>query len=179
MIQATDKTAGLPQLAMGTERWRADHLLVREHGMLVRQLASLQRRWSEQWAEQTARERRLDAEVVRLRGRLLQARTALLWGLGAVPGDAALHNRSPAQGQALPAVGRSASAFREVAAVLCQTACTGHAHPWRTAEGLCQRTGDACRTDTGMRSGVGAPEAHGPDRCEALPDRSPSASKRT
>ena len=144
--------------------------LAREHGVLVRQLASLQRRWGEQWAEQAARERRLEAEVIRLRGRLLQARTALLWGLGARPAVDPVKKNLPPQSQVFPAPSRSPGAFREADAVLCQTACTGHAHPWRTAEGLCQRTGDACRTDIDTRSGVVVgPAIQRQDATEALP----------
>lgn len=180
MIKANPTTATPVQHAMSTEGWSVDHPLVREHGALVRQLASLQRRWGEQWGQLTAQQRQLDAEVVRLRGRLLQARTTLLWGLGARPGDATVHNSSSGQGQALPVSSCPGGTFRETDAVLCQAACAGHAHPWRTAEGLCQRTGDACRTNAEARSGGGAAEPHRLERCEASPpDISPPDSDRT
>ncbi len=114
-----------------------------EHGVLARRLASLQDRVSRQIAEHANQVRVLQAEVVRLRGRLLQARTALLWGL------ARSDLRDPAQ-----AVSRSGiptrrlslvnDALPEAHAVICQTGCTGHAHAWLEADGVCRRTGAAC-----------------------------------
>jgi hypothetical protein len=114
-----------------------------EHGALTRQLAALQQRVSEQFAEYALRVQRLEADVVRLRARLVQARTALVWGLGA----AAL----PTQDRALPrnAPGKLAThdpAMPQASAVICQTGCTGHAHPWLEADGQCRRTGGTCDT---------------------------------
>ncbi|MEZ5702753.1 MAG: hypothetical protein R3E42_13695 [Burkholderiaceae bacterium] len=32
----------------------------------------------------------------------------------------------------------------EAQAVICQTGCVGHAHPWLAPDGQCRRSGDAC-----------------------------------
>jgi hypothetical protein len=117
--------------------------LTGEHGALARQLASLQDRVSQQIADYAAQVRVLQSEVVRLRGRLVQARTALLWGLArgdlhpaslSVPRRVVMARRLSLVSDALP----------DVQAVICQTGCAGHAHPWLEADGVCRRTGSAC-----------------------------------
>ncbi|HEX5738908.1 MAG TPA: hypothetical protein VFY22_10380 [Hydrogenophaga sp.] len=115
--------------------------LTGEHGALARQLASLQDRVSRQIADYGDQVRVLQAEVVRLRGRLLQARTALLWGLargdlrqGALSVPRRVHRRLSLVSEAMP----------DAHTVICQTACAGHAHPWLEADGVCRRTGSAC-----------------------------------
>jgi hypothetical protein len=117
--------------------------LTGEHGALARQLASLQDRVSRQIADYAAQVRVLQSEVVRLRGRLVQARTALLWGLArgelhrvpsSVPPRMVMARRLSLVSDALP----------DAHAVICQTGCAGHAHPWLEADGVCRRTGSAC-----------------------------------
>lgn len=117
--------------------------LTGEHGALARQLAGLQDRVSRQIASYADQVRVLQAEVVRLRGRLLQARTALLWGLAksdqhqaiqSVPPRVVMARRLSLVSEALP----------DAHTVICQTGCMGHAHPWLEADGVCRRTGSAC-----------------------------------
>lgn len=117
--------------------------LTGEHGVLARRLASLQDRVSRQIAYHADQVRVLQAEVVRLRGRLLQARTALLWGLAR--GDL----RDPSQAVFRPGIPARrlslvSDALPEARAVICQTGCAGHAHAWLGADGVCRRTGSSC-----------------------------------
>lgn len=114
-----------------------------EHGALARRLAALQDRVSRQIADHADQVRVLQAEVVRLRGRLMQARTALLWGLAR--GDL----RGPSQALTRPGVlarrlSLVSEALPEAHAVICQTGCAGHAHAWLEADGVCRRTGSTC-----------------------------------
>lgn len=111
--------------------------------MLLRKLADLQRRVSEQLGA-------FDQEVLHLRAQLMVARTGVLWGLGvesltwtAMPRARALHRPVPVQ---VP--------MKEAAAVICQTGCVGHAHPWLEADGQCRRSGQVCaRLGEGEREG--------------------------
>lgn len=117
--------------------------LTGEHGALARQLASLQDRVSRQIAGYAAQVRVLQSEVVRLRGRLVRARTALLWGLT----RSELHQVSLSMPRRVLMARRLSlvnDALPDVQAVICQTACAGHAHPWLEADGVCRRTGSAC-----------------------------------
>ncbi len=117
--------------------------LQQEHGVLLRQLAGLQRRVSEQLMA-------LDEEVLHLRAQLMVARTGVLWGLGgeslvwtAVPRARAPHRPAPLL-----------APMKEAAAVICQTGCVGHAHPWLEADGQCRRSGQVCaRLGEGEREG--------------------------
>ncbi len=120
------------------------HELVAEHGVLMRQIGGLQRRSSELLRASTARETALLAENLRLRAELVLLRTSVFWGLGA----AMVLRRPPAVRAARPpAVDAGA---REAQAVICQTGCVGHAHPWLEADGQCRRSGQACeRVDPG------------------------------
>lgn len=114
-----------------------------EHGALTRQLAVLQDRVSRQIADHADQVQRLQAEVVRLRGRLVQARTALLWGLS----RGELRHAPPSASRRVLPAGRLSlvsEALPEAHTVICQTACAGHAHPWLEADGVCRRTGSAC-----------------------------------
>lgn len=118
------------------------HELVVEHGVLMRQIGGLQRRSSELLQASIAREAALQADNLRLRAELVLLRTSVFWGLGA----ATVLRRSPAA-PARPVVDASA---REAQAVICQTGCVGHAHPWLEADGQCRRSGQACeRLDIG------------------------------
>lgn len=130
------------------------HAVANEHGALTRQLAALQRRVSEQLADHARRVQGLEAEVMRLRARLVQARTALLWGLGHV----ALPAQSRATRPSAPTTRTTrTSTMPQASAVICQTGCTGHAHPWLEADGQCRRTGGACDTLLAIHTkGVGS-----------------------
>ena len=117
------------------------HELVLEHGVLMRQIGGLQRRSSEQLRAAAAREAALQAENLRLRAELVLLRTSVFWGLGA-----ATVLRRPAAPSAPRGYDTQA---REAQAVICQTGCVGHAHPWLDADGQCRRSGQACeRVDT-------------------------------
>ncbi|WP_310563986.1 hypothetical protein [Hydrogenophaga sp.] len=117
------------------------HELVAEHGVLMRQIGGLQRRSSELLRASSARETALVAENLRLRAELVLLRTSVFWGLGA-----ATVLRRPVAARP-PAVDAGA---REAQAVICQTGCVGHAHPWLEADGQCRRSGQACeRVDPG------------------------------
>ncbi len=113
------------------------HELVAEHGVLMRQIGGLQRRSSELLRASSAREAVLVAENLRLRAELVLLRTSVFWGLGA----ATVLRRPPA---AAPARAPWAAGAREAQAVICQTGCVGHAHPWLETDGQCRRSGQAC-----------------------------------
>jgi hypothetical protein len=98
-----------------------------EHGVLLRRLGQLQRELGSDLA-------RLERENLRLRAALLLTRTAWLWGL-APPPDAPARELRAAEVSAAPAT---------VQQLLCQVACTGHAHHWLGEDGLCSRSGEAC-----------------------------------
>jgi len=115
-------------------------LVMAEHLALIRQMARLQWHMDHVLAASQARDVRNNAEILRLRGQLLAARTAALWGLSGLP-------------QQLPRV--SATRTRVNAAqplvddaatrdVICQTGCAGHAHTWLAEDGRCQRDGREC-----------------------------------
>lgn len=114
--------------------------LQQEHSLLLRQLAGLQRRVSEQLGACASPLMALDGEVLRLRAQLMVARTGVLWGLGveSLAWTAASRARAPLR----PVPVRAA--MQEAAAVICQTGCVGHAHPWLEADGQCRRSGQAC-----------------------------------
>lgn len=114
------------------------HELVVEHGVLMRQIGGLQRRSSELLQAATAREAALQSENLRLRAELVLLRTGVFWGLGAAALGRAAQTR---RGSAPPV---RDPALREAQAVLCQTACVGHAHPWLEADGQCRLHGQAC-----------------------------------
>lgn len=112
--------------------------LVLEHGTLLRRLAALQQRVSEQL---TARERRvaeLEGHALRLQAELVLLRTSVFWGLGAV----AVQRRPPRRRTQTEMA--AAPELRAAQAVICQTGCVGHAHPWREADGQCRLTGQTC-----------------------------------
>ena len=111
--------------------------LLREHGALLRQLGGLQRRMGEVQRIERARTRELEAQNLRLHAELVVLRTGVLWGLGA---GAVVRRERP--------LARDSHAFdpalRAAQAVICQTGCVGHAHPWLEADGQCRRSGQAC-----------------------------------
>jgi len=106
-------------------------VLRHEHGVLLRQLGRLQQGLGAEVA-------RLERENLRLRAALLLTRTAWLWGLAPPPAAATTTLRAR----------HSLSAQRggpgTVQQLLCQVACTGHAHYWLGEGGQCSRSGEAC-----------------------------------
>lgn len=112
--------------------------LVREHMVMLRQLGGLQQRMDEVGRQHQQQLRRWQAENLRLRAELVLLRTSVFWGLGAA---VAWHR--PGRRRALPAPVVEAGT-REAQAVICQTGCMGHAHPWLEADGQCRRSGQAC-----------------------------------
>lgn len=130
-----DRTA-VPQ--ENCNAWPMAQELTREHGVLLRQIGGLQRRCTELLRSSASRVAELEKDNLRLRAELVLWRTALVWGLGA----AALGRPAQARRRSAPPV--RDPALREAQAVLCQTACVGHAHPWLEADGQCRLHGQAC-----------------------------------
>jgi hypothetical protein len=112
--------------------------LVIEHGVLLRQIGGLQRRSSELQQAAAVREATLQAENLRLRAELVLLRTSVFWGLGA-----ATVKRRPAAARP-PIPSDHAHQAPEAQAVICQTGCVGHAHPWLESDGQCRRSGQPC-----------------------------------
>ncbi|MDO9438980.1 hypothetical protein [Hydrogenophaga sp.] len=110
-----------------------------EHAVLTRQLASAQRRLSEQMQAHALQVLTLEAEVVQLRAQLIMARTCMFWGLSTSGVMRPLARRANLTHAAI-----EAAALAEASNVICQTGCVGHAHPWLAADGQCRRTGAAC-----------------------------------
>ncbi|NWF46848.1 hypothetical protein F3K02_16540 [Hydrogenophaga sp. D2P1] len=117
--------------------WTMARELAQEHGVLMRQIGGLQSRCTELLRSSSSRVAALEGENLRLRAELVLLRTSVFWGLGAAT---VLRRRSPAV-RSRPPVEAGA---REAQAVICQTGCVGHAHPWLDAEGQCRRSGQAC-----------------------------------
>lgn len=112
--------------------------LALEHGALVGRLARLQQRVTEQLQAGARRQAALEAENLRLRCELVRLRTAVAWDLR----PTVLQARPVPGPRATPP--RAAPGLREAQAVICQTGCSGHAHPWLEPDGQCRRTGQAC-----------------------------------
>lgn len=106
-------------------------LLQQEHGALLRYLGRLQQRLGTEMG-------RLQAENLRLHAGALVSRTAWLWGLMPPQAD---EGPRRAAGHAGRVQGSHAG---EVAQVLCQVACEGHAHHWLDEQGQCRRSGETC-----------------------------------
>lgn len=117
--------------------WTMARELAQEHGVLMRQIGGLQSRCTELLRSSSSRVAALEGENLRLRAELVLLRTSVFWGLGAATVQ---RRRSPAV-RSRPPVEAGA---REAQAVICQTGCVGHAHPWLDAEGQCRRSGQAC-----------------------------------
>jgi len=146
-----------------------------EYGALTRQMAALQSRVSEQLADCMREIRRLEADVVRLRGRLVRSRTALSWGLAgaSLPAEVAAPAKAGPPSRlrhvALATQAAAAATMPEASAVICQTGCTGHAHPWLEADGLCRRTGVTCGLGATMDDGISTgPVQHSDQRRSRL-----------
>lgn len=126
--------SSLAQTPHALPAWRAPQAVAeevqREHGVLLRQLARLQR-------ELTPALQRLQQENLRLRAALLVQRTAWLWGL-APPAARAMAARRPG--------GEATAEDPGAAHWLCRVGCAGHAHAWLQADGHCRRDGEPCAT---------------------------------
>jgi hypothetical protein len=129
-----------------------------EHAALVRWLGQLQRRMAALQLAHRQQVAALEAELVRLRGQTVALRTATLWGLGERHPPRAL-DTAKAPGFRQPPL------WPEASAVICQTGCVGHGHPWLGNNGLCRRTGEVCRAAAGAdasASGTDTSEGHRP-----------------
>ena len=117
-----------------------------EHEAVLRHWGRLQRQMDDVLGVALAREAALTGENLRLRAELVLLRTRVLWGMG----HAQMH-RSPRHSRVVQPLLEPGS--REAQAVICQTGCVGHAHPWLEADGQCRRSGRACEP---LAAGVGA-----------------------
>lgn len=115
--------------------------LAAEHAVLVRRMARLQCLFDELLNDNQRKTAELEAQIVRLRGGLVLARTQSLWGLGA---SAALVPRAPLLSRA-PSSSPGES-MPQAEQVLCQVACVGHAHHWLQDGGDCARSGERCES---------------------------------
>jgi hypothetical protein len=113
--------------------------VIHEHGVLARHWAHLQQTVTETVQENGRTVASLEAEVIRLRGQLLVARTQLFWGISGAP----LAARTRTHRAAAPS-SPGPSSWPQAEAVLCRTGCAGHAHPWRDEQGRCTRSGEPC-----------------------------------
>ncbi|TSE19688.1 hypothetical protein Talka_01407 [Tepidimonas alkaliphilus] len=116
--------------------------LTEEYLVLCRQWARAQRHAEHGlrlWQQQC---QALERDVIRLRGRLLAVRTALLWGL-----PVALSWTSTATARMVQTLA-SPQAPEQAARVLCRVGCQGHAHPALDADGSCRWHGGACAAAT-------------------------------
>jgi hypothetical protein len=121
----------------------APTLMQREHGVLIRQVAGLQTRVSQQMQAYAQQVDDLEQALLGARARLLLVRTALLWGLD----REGLSLSSPGRSRQRPASSRPSPVPRplnEADTVICQSGCVGHAHPWLEDDGQCRRTGQSC-----------------------------------
>jgi hypothetical protein len=115
-----------------------DQPLHQEHQLLIRKVAALQSRVSDLVQAHLRVQRTMEAEIVRLRAQAMVDRTQRLWALPEQPRPRREPSRQPMADDPSPG-GREAAD-----AVICQTGCVGHAHPWLQADGGCSRTGRVC-----------------------------------
>lgn len=112
-----------------------------EHAVLSRHLGSVQNRIADFMKEKDLALEALSCEIVRLRAQLVIARTFVLWGMD-MP-SMCVNRKVRASNQVQPSLDGSL-ALEDARKVICQTGCTGHAHPWLSDEGQCRRSGRAC-----------------------------------
>ena len=124
-----------------------------EHGVLVRRLAQLQQRVGEQLQASARHASRLEAENLRLRAALIRMKTSVAWNLR----GAAMQSPPPPKRRAVDPV--AAPGLEAAHAVICQTGCAGHAHPWLEADGQCRRTGRSCELSGGVEAAADTPDA--------------------
>ncbi len=127
-----------------------------EHGALVRQLAVLQARLGDQLAWHASRLCLLEAENLRLRAELVRTRTAVLWGL-----HVAAVTTPPRRCAAIRSPVLVERRWAAAQAVICQTGCEGHGHPWLDEQGQCRRTGELCQSQEMEASDPRGPETRG------------------
>jgi hypothetical protein len=133
----------------------APALMQREHGVLIRQMAGLQTRVSQQMQAYAQQVDDLEQALLCARAQLLLVRSALLWGMqreGLVWSSSG-KNPLPRQGGRPD---RQPRPLNEADAVICQTGCVGHAHPWLEADGQCRRTGQSCERVAGGHGMAGS-----------------------
>lgn len=115
--------------------------VVHEHAVLCRRLGGVQDRVSKLLQEKEMALTALAREVVQLRGQLLVARTSMLWGMSLPMETVTLGNMAPRPVQATTRPTPGMEAARKA---ICQTGCSGHAHPWLSDDGLCHWSGRIC-----------------------------------
>lgn len=124
--------------------------LIAEHAVMARWLGQLQCRIGRLQHDHRQQVATLHEDLMRLRAQTLVLRTATLWSLGRVLlAPTASAGSSPVPRTLHPVL-------REASAVICQTGCVGHAHPWRDDQGLCRRTGEVCQPSAGAHAQVAA-----------------------
>lgn len=118
--------------------------LIDEYAVLCRQWARAQhhaecglRLWRQRCAA-------LESEAMRLRGRLLALRTALLWGLPVPWALTACMTDSARRCDADPT-----KPLGDAERLLCQVGCQGHAHRALDDDGTCRWRGVACHVSAG------------------------------
>ena len=113
------------------------HELSTEHRVLMRRLGALQQRLDVLLRGHARQVTALEADQMRLRAQVVVLQTAAFWGIGAVQ----IPTRPAGRVRTQPPL---APESRQAQAVICQTGCASHAHPWLADDGLCQRSGKAC-----------------------------------
>ncbi len=124
-----------------------DPTLAAEHAVLLRWVGRLQQRIDRLVTTAHAVIATQDAEILGLRGRLLVARTAALWGLaGTSVGTKTTGLTASTAGVTLWRSSLDTGAGVTAQTVICQTGCVGHAHHWLDATGQCRLDGQPCAT---------------------------------
>ncbi len=125
----------------------SDPALAAEHAVLLRWVGRLQQRIDRLMTTAHAVIATQDAEILGLRGRLLVARTAALWGLaGTGVGTKTTGLTASTARVTFWRLGLDAGAGVTAQTVICQTGCVGHAHHWLDATGQCWLDGQPCTT---------------------------------
>lgn len=115
--------------------------VVHEHEVLCRHLGGVQDLMSRLMQEKEVALNELTSEVVRLRGQLVVARTTLLWGMNTPVASIPHRSRASHPAHAQPGQEPNLDAARKA---ICQTGCSGHAHPWLAEDGQCRWSGRVC-----------------------------------
>jgi hypothetical protein len=115
--------------------------VVQEHAVLCRHLGGVQDRVSRLLQEKEVVLNALTSEVVRLRGQLVVARTCLLWGMTVAVVN--VTHRARMSGAVHVQTGSTLD-LEAARKAICQTGCSGHAHPWLAEDGQCRRSGLVC-----------------------------------
>lgn len=114
-----------------------------EYAALVRQLARLQVRISDLVLTHRNERNRLEAQVMRLRARLIVGQTERFWRVGA---GRSTVDRTEVPAGLVPDQEPLAAPedLWQAREVICETGCQGHAHPW-LQDGQCRLSGQACQ----------------------------------